>query len=152
MTEPIFKTIEVSCDADTAFTTFTDKIATWWPLDKNSISAMDGKSAKSLSIEPKAGGKIVEIGADDTPYEWGRVTRFEPGKRLTLDWSLATNPGIEPTVVDVKFIALDTGKTRVELTHDNWQVYGENADDNRNGYNNGWVGVFEQAYAGACNA
>jgi hypothetical protein len=150
MTEPIFKTIDVSCDPQTAFTIFTDKIATWWPLDKNSISAMDGKTAKSLSIEPKVGGRIVEIGPDDTLYDWGNVAHFEPGKRLTLNWQLATSPDIDPTVVDVKFIDLGSEKTRVELTHDNWQVYGQKADDNRNSYNNGWVAVFEQAFAGAC--
>ena len=150
MTEPVFKTIEVACDAAMAFTVFTEKIATWWPLDKNSLSAMEGKVAQSLSIEPSIGGKIIEIAHDGSPHIWGTVTRFDPGKRLTLDWVLASSADIEPTIVDVKFIDIGNGRARVELTHDNWQGHGDNAQNHRDNYNQGWVGVFEEAYAGAC--
>lgn len=150
MTEPVFKTIEVNCNAETAFTIFTDKIATWWPLDKNTISAMEGKIAKTVSIEPRVGGKIIETSFENKPLEWGSVTRFDRGERLTLSWQLASSPDIEPTIVDVKFIPIDGDKTRVELTHDNFQGHGDNAQNHRDNYDNGWVGVFEQAYAGAC--
>ncbi len=151
MTEPVFKTIEVNCDTQTAFTIFTDKIASWWPLGKNTLSAMEGKIAKSLSIEPKIGGKIIEINHEGKPLEWGSVTRFDRGERLTLSWHLGSSPDIEPTIVDVKFVALSENKTRVELTHDNFQGHGDNAQNHRDNYSNGWVGVFEQAYAAACS-
>ncbi|MEM7260262.1 MAG: hypothetical protein AAF404_23060 [Pseudomonadota bacterium] len=38
------------------------------------------------------------------------------------------------------------------LTHSQWEVFAEQADAMRAGYDKGWVGVFEQAYAGACQA
>ena len=66
MLEPIVKTIEVPCGQEKAFKVFVNEMGTWWPLDKRSMSMKGGKPAKSLRIEPKQGGKIVEIGHDDT--------------------------------------------------------------------------------------
>ena len=66
MLEPIAMTIEVPCSQEKAFEIFLDDMKTWWPLDKFSVSAMDGKIAKGLRVDAVQGGDIVEIGHDDT--------------------------------------------------------------------------------------
>ena len=71
MPDPVIKTIEVPCSQANAFSIFIDKVGSWWPRDKNSVSAMQGEVAKKVEIEAKTGGSIHEIGHDDTRHEWG---------------------------------------------------------------------------------
>jgi len=149
MPEPVIKTIEVPCSQAVAFSTFIDKLGSWWPLDKNSVSAMQGEVAKKVEIEARTGGSVYEIGHDDTRHEWGSVTTYSPSDKLVLAWHIGL-PAEQASVVTVDFIVVDSNKTRVVLTHDNWEAFGEKANDMREGYNKGWVGVFETAYAGAC--
>ncbi len=151
MIPPVKKTIEVGCDPAAAFELFVAKTATWWPLGSHSVSAMDGKTAKAVTIEGKVGGRILETGHDDKVHSWGSVTHFEPGRKLVLAWHINT-PAEEASEVEVNFVALDGGRTRVDLEHRNWERVGDNAAQARESYNTGWVGVFEEAYAGACAA
>ena len=58
--------------------------------------------------------------------------------------------GETASLVEVRFSALEDGRTRVELTHSNWEAYGELAEMIRGGYGSGWVIIFEQAYKTAC--
>ncbi len=151
MPDPVIKTIEVPCSQANAFSTFIDKVGSWWPLDKNSVSAMQGEVAKKVEIEAKTGGSIYEIGHDDTRHEWGSVTTYSPSDKLVLAWHIGL-PAEQASRVTIDFIVVDSNKTKVVLTHDNWEAFGEKANDMREGYNKGWVGVFETAYAGACSA
>jgi len=83
MLDPIIKTIEVPCSQEKAFGVFVNEMGSWWPLDKRSMSLMQGgKPAKSLRVEAKQGGKIVEIGSDDTEHLWG--ARSSHTIRMTL--------------------------------------------------------------------
>ena len=62
MLDPIAKTIEVPCGQEKAFGVFVSEMGSWWPLDQRSMSLMQtGTPAKSLEVEPKLGGRIVEI-------------------------------------------------------------------------------------------
>jgi len=150
MLEPIVKTIEVPCDQQQAFTVFVENVTTWWPLDKNSVSAMGGEVAKAVIIEAKLGGRVYEIGHDDTEHHWGSVTLYDPHAQFRMDWHIGL-PAENASVVDVRFIPIDGGNTRVELSHSRWEAFGDKAEDMRNGYNAGWVGVFEGAYKNACS-
>lgn len=149
MLDPIVKTIEVPCTQTQAFDVFVKEVTTWWPLDKNSVSAMNGKVAKAIVIEPKKGGKVVEIAHDDTEHRWGSVTRYDPHAQFTMDWHIGM-PAENASEVDIRFVPIDDSNTRVELTHSRWEAFGDKAADMRKGYDSGWVGVFEQAYRGAC--
>ena len=73
MLEPIIKTIVVPCSQQMAFDIFITRVGSWWPLDKNSVSAMNGAVAKQVVIEPRLGGKVYEIAHDDTRHDWGSV-------------------------------------------------------------------------------
>ncbi len=142
------KTIEVPCDRKKAFTVFVHEVNSWWPLAKNTVSAMGGAVAKKVTIEPNLHGKVFEIGHDNTEHIWGSVTRYDPYNGITLDWHIGT-PAENASEVTVDFTELGNGNTQVVLIHSRWEALGDQAAEMRAGYNSGWVGVSEQAYRGA---
>ncbi len=78
MLDPVVSIIEVPCSQRMAFDVFVNDMNTWWPLSNFSVSAIAGKTAKSLRVEAKQGGKIVEIGHDDTEHLWGTIKSYDP--------------------------------------------------------------------------
>lgn len=148
MVKPVEKVIEVKCAPETAFRVFTQDLDRWWPKDRHSLSAMEGGVARAISLEAGAGGEIVETAHDGKHHHWGSITRYEPPKRLTIDWHIG-RPKEEATIVDVVFTPVEGG-TRVQLTHHGWEALGDEAATMREGYNKGWVSVFEEAFAQAC--
>lgn len=151
MPQPVVKTIDVPCPQDRAFDIFTRDINRWWPRDRHSVSAMDhGATAQAITLEPQVGGAITETGHDGTLHRWGTVTTFDPHDQLTLAWHI-NSPAEEATIVDIRFEPLSNG-TRVTLSHHGWEVLGARAEAMRDGYDNGWVSVFETAYAAQCKA
>ncbi len=149
MLDPIVKTIEVPCSQERAFRVFVSEMGSWWPLDKRSMSMKSGKPAKSLRIEPKLGGKIVEIGHDDTEHLWGTIKSYDPHDSISMDFHMGM-PAESASLVEVRFTALGNERTRVELTQSNWEAFGEMAGMLRGGYASGWVIIFEQAFKSAC--
>lgn len=150
MLDPIRYTIEVLCGKEQAFKIFVDDMGSWWPLDKRSVSMIGGKPAKSLRIDPRAGGRIVEIGHDDTEHLWGTIRSYEPHDLFSMDFHMGMPPTDPASLVEVRFTALDPDRTRIELTQSNWEAFGDMAEMMRGGYGSGWVIIFEQAYKAAC--
>lgn len=150
MLDPVVKTIDVPCSQEMAFNVFVDDLSSWWPMDKNSVSAMAGEVAQSVSVEPKVGGKVVETAHDGEKHHWATITTYNPHDEFSMDWHIGIAAS-NATVVNVKFSKLGNNKTQVVLTHSGWEAFAEKASDMRNGYNQGWVGVFEQAYKTACS-
>ncbi len=148
MTDPVVKTIIVPCDPATAFRIFTRDMTRWWPLDRHSMTAMRGGVAKSVHVGEGVGAKLTEIAPDGTEHPWGTVTDWDPGRYLAFTWHVG-RPEAQATRVEIRFEPTEPG-TRVTLTHSGWEVLAEDAATMREGYNSGWVGVFEQAYAAAC--
>jgi len=150
MLDPITYTIEVPCSQEKAFRMFVNEMGSWWPLDKRSMSMMSGKKpAKSLRIEAKLGGKIVEIGHDDTEHLWGAIKSYDPHDSISMDFHMGMPPE-SASLVEVRFTALENKRTRVELTQSNWEAFGDMAQMMRDGYGSGWVIIFEQAFKSAC--
>ena len=150
MVEPIRKTIDVKCDPAAAFDLFVNHVGDWWPLATNSVSGMSGKVARQVAIEPRVGGKMYETMHDGTLTDWAVVKEFEQGKKIVLGWHVMSPPE-KATQVEIAFAPV-SGGTRVTLTHSGWEVLAEDAQQRRDSYNNGWVNVFETAFANACNA
>jgi len=147
--EPLISTIEVPCTQEKAFDIFVTQMGAWWPLDKRSMSMHAGASAKSLSIEPRSGGRIVETGHDDTLHHWGTIKTYDPHDFVSMDFHMGLPPE-NASLVEVRFTALDTERTQVELTQSNWEAFGDMAEMMRRGYGSGWVIIFEEAYGKAC--
>ena len=152
MLDPIIKTIEVPCSQEKAFGVFVNEMDSWWPLGKFTVSAMGGEPAKAIRVEAKQGGKIVEIGHDDTEHEWGTIKSYDPYDFISMDFHIPqpTEKVESRSLVEVRFTALGNERTRVELTQSNWEAFGEMAEGLRGGYGGGWVLIFEQAFKSAC--
>jgi uncharacterized protein YndB with AHSA1/START domain len=148
MLPPVVKSVTVPCSQERAFELFTRDIATWWPLDKHSVSAMSGKVARDIKIDLKQGGQIWEIDHAGEKVLWGSIADITPNSRFAMKWHI-NGPADEATLVAVEFTPKGDG-CEVVLSHSNWEAHGDKAEDMRSGYNNGWVHVFEECFKGAC--
>lgn len=133
---PVLKSIEVSCDPQHAFDTFTAGIDAWWP--KADYSVYGERSARAV-LEARVGGRLFEVADDGTEAVWGTVLACEPPHRLVFSWHAGTDPA-SPTEVELRFVAIEAG-TRVELEHRNWDRLGDKAQSFRDGYDGGWIAV-----------
>lgn len=144
MTDPIRKTLTVPLEPRAAFDLFTAGIDTWWPKESHSLSE---SAAAAVRVEPRLGGRILEMRPDGTEAQWARVTAWEPGRHFAIDWHVGGTE-TEATQVDVTFTPTDAG-TRVDLVHDGFDrlAGGEIMCEN---YRTGWDTVFGACYGGAC--
>jgi uncharacterized protein YndB with AHSA1/START domain len=141
--EPVRKQISVDCDVESAFRTFTEDIATWWPVESHSITG-EGTTAV---FEPGVGGRMYERAPDGQEHDWGAILVYEPPHRVVLEWKV--NPSAPPTEVEVRF-SPDGDGTRVELEHRGWEQYPTGGVDERGSYDTGWehvLGRFRAATA-----
>lgn len=113
----IAESIEVAAAPDRVFRAWVEEIDAWWPRRGTYRYSFAPESTEpdSIRFEPQPGGRFFERFADGTEFEIGRIVRWEPPHRLTYTWRA---PGWrDDSTVDVAFVALPEGRTRVELTH-----------------------------------
>ncbi len=149
MYDPLTYTIEVPCDQQHAFETFLNKMESWWPLDTRAMSRMAGSSVKSLMVEAKLGGKIVETSEDGSEYHWATIRKYDPFGYFSMDFHMGL-PADQTGLVAVTFTALSDKSTKVELTHSNWEGYGDMMDMMYQGYSASWGLIFEERFKAAC--
>ncbi len=149
MIDPIRKTVIVPLTARDAFDLFTKEIDAWWPKDTYSVAA-DERSGQSVTvhIEGGAGGRITERHPDGSETTWARITTWEPGERLSLEWHPNRDPQ-EATQVDVVFQQEESG-TRVDLVHDGFDRLGESGATMCDRYDQGWNDVLGRCFRGHC--
>jgi len=149
MLEPLVKTIDVPCDQATAFDVFINKMDSWWPLGKFTLSAMKGEPATGIRVDARPDGQIVEIGAGGVETLWGTIKEYDPSDYLSMDFHIPA-PGHEEvgerTLVEVRFTSLGDNSTRLELTQSNWQALGDMAEMVHGGYGHGWTMILEGGY------
>jgi uncharacterized protein YndB with AHSA1/START domain len=111
----VVRTIEVPLDPPTAFTVFTEEISKWY--ESGPYSWNDRERAIGVRLEPGVGGRLIEVWRDrgGEGYEMGRITAWEPGRRLMFAYHSTSLPPI-PSEVEVRFEPIPTG-TRVTLEH-----------------------------------
>ena len=128
--------VVVGARPDEAFALFTDEIGLWWRRDTRYWN--DPERGQSLRIEPRAGGRFVEVHDLDTGegFEIGRVTAWEPGRRLGLTWTQANWPEDVSTDIEVTFEPAGDG-TRVRLAHSGWERVPE-GEARIGAYSGGW--------------
>jgi DNA-binding transcriptional ArsR family regulator/uncharacterized protein YndB with AHSA1/START domain len=136
-TEPVRKQIAVATDVESAFRTFTEDIATWWPVEGHSKTG-----AGSIPVlEQREGGRMYEQGRDGTEHDWATILVYEPPHRVVLEWKV--NSAAPPTEVEVRF-SPDGDGTRVELEHRGWELYPSGDTEERESYDSGWPRVLER--------
>lgn len=156
MLDPIVREIEVPCGQETAFDVFVKEMASWWPFERFSVSAMLGAAPRELRVVAREGGTISEVAPNGREYLWGTITTYEPSDRLVMDFHIP-HPEHSPedrtgdfTRVELRFTPLDRGGTRVRLQQDGWEALREMAEMVRGGYGTGWSVIFEERYRAAC--
>jgi uncharacterized protein YndB with AHSA1/START domain len=118
-----------------AFRLFTEDIGLWWRRDAPYWN--DAGRAVGLRIEPGVGGRFVELhdAGDGAGFEVGRVTAWEPGRRLAVTWTQSGWDGVA-TDVEVTFEPA-AGGTRVRLAHTGFERVPDSARALA-GYDAGW--------------
>ena len=118
MTDPIRKTVTVPLSPQEAFDLFTGEMDGWWPAGKRP------DPGQRVTVEPREGGRITGRGPGGRRETWGRITRWEPGRALGVDWYLGMDEEEEhPTDLLVVFSPV-AGGTRLDLTHGGFERLG----------------------------
>lgn len=117
--------VVVEAPVEHAFSVYTEQMGSWWHPDHH---LLQGELAEMV-FEPRAGGHIYDRATDGSECRWARVLAYEPPHRvvfswdISLQWTLETDPA-RTSEVEVRFVALDGGRTRVELEHRHLEGHG----------------------------
>jgi uncharacterized protein YndB with AHSA1/START domain len=131
--------VTVEASPEEAFALFTEDIGLWWRRDTPYWN--DRERGLSVRIEPGEGGRFIEVYELETGsgMEVGRVTAWEPGRRLALTWTQVGWPQGASTQLEITFEPVADG-TRVRLQHTGFERV-PGAIDFIAGYDSGWKEV-----------
>ena len=122
MTSKVFLALRVPADPMRAFEVFTREIALWW--QPSGLFKVSSRGDGRLAFEPGAGGRLFTTFEDGSTFEIGRVSVWEPGKRLVFAWRQANFSADQSTEVEVSFEAVGE-ETRVSVEHRAWDTIPE---------------------------
>jgi DNA-binding transcriptional ArsR family regulator/uncharacterized protein YndB with AHSA1/START domain len=133
--------IVVEAPVARAFKVFTEDFGSFKPAEHNML----GVEIAETVFEPKVGGLLYDRGVDGNVCRWARVLAYDPPNSLLLSWDISPQWQIETNLkntseVEVRFIAEDEKRTRVELEHRNLDRHGDGWPDGRDavGSEGGW--------------
>lgn len=110
----------VEVPPETAFQVFSEDIDRWWRRGLKYRVARGREGV--IHLEHRIGGRLYEslrAGGDTALVETGRVTAWDPPRRLAFEWRAVNfDPG-DTTHVDVRFEPTRSG-TLVTVTHGGW--------------------------------
>ena len=99
-------------------------------------------------MEPRLGGRWLEISADGTETAVATITHWEPPHRLVMIWQINAQWKPDPAMkseVDVRFAADGPDATLVELLHHKFETMGATAGASmRKDVDGGWPGLIER--------
>lgn len=107
--------LQVAATPERAFDVFTRETAAWWR--PNALFGFTPRAPGVVAFEPGEGGRFTETRGDGKVFEIGRITAWEPGRRLAFTWRQASFTADQIASVEVRFDAVG-GKTRVTLVHE----------------------------------
>jgi len=138
-------TLNRSVDATPAkaFEVFVDRLATWWPK----ANTWAGDKLQTIVIEPKYGGRCYERGPAGEQV-WGKVLTVDRPSHLVYTWQIRADRTPEPSEasasrVDLRFIALPTGKTEVLLVHRDFPRHGDGWEKYKADMAKTWPGLMD---------
>ena len=141
---PVRKTVSVKAPIAHALEVFTSGLMRWWPYDHG----VGKKPIQKVLVEPRLGGRWLEIAEDGTETPVATITLWEPPHRLVMLWQV--NAQWKPDLamrseVDVRFTADGPGATHVELVHHRFETMGAEAGASmRKDVDGGWPGLIER--------
>jgi uncharacterized protein YndB with AHSA1/START domain len=119
MTSSVFVALRVPADPARTFDAFTREIASWWQPD--GLFKITPHGDGTLAFEPGVGGRLVTRLANGEIFEIGRVSAWEPGRRLVFSWRQATFAPEQSTEVEARFEPVGE-ETRVSIEHRAWDT------------------------------
>lgn len=130
-TASVRRSVTVDTPIEHAFSVFTAQFGDFKPPEHNML----GTPIAETVFEPRVGGHIYDRGTDGSECHWARVLAFEPPHRVVFSWDISPTWQVESdhdhtSEVEVRFIAEDPQRTRLELEHRHIQRHGD-----------GWEGV-----------
>lgn len=142
--EAVRKSVRVKAPIERAFDVFTNGLTRWWPHDHG----VGKRPIQKVLMEPRLGGRWLEISADGTETPVATITLWEPPHRLVMVWQI--NAQWKPDMamkseVDIRFSADGPGATLVELVHHKFETMGAEAGASmRRDVDGGWPGLLER--------
>lgn len=124
---PVLRAATVAVPPERAFAVFTEEIGAWWPLPTHGVY---GERSGGLRFHDS---HLVELSVSGEQTVWGEVLAWEPPGRLEISWHPGAAPDGPAGRVEITFTADGTG-TRVEVRHDGWVHFGEQASQRRRPY------------------
>jgi uncharacterized protein YndB with AHSA1/START domain len=138
------KSVRVKAPIERAFEVFTSGLTRWWPHDHG----VGKRPIQKVLMEPRLGGRWVEISQDGTETPVATITLWQPPHRLVMVWQVNAHWKPDTTMkseVDVRFSADGAGATLVELVHDKFETMGAEAGASmRRDVDGGWPGLLER--------
>ena len=119
MTSRVLVALRVPATPARALDAFTGEIASWW--QSNPLFRITPSGDGELAFEPGVGGRLVTILGNGETFEIGRISAWEPGKRLVFTWRQATFSPEQSTEVEVLFEPVGE-ETRVSIEHRAWDT------------------------------
>jgi hypothetical protein len=141
---PVRKTVRVKAPIVHAFEVFTEGLARWWPPNKG----VGKKPIRTVLIEPRLGGRWLEIAEDGTETIVGTIVVWQPPHRMAFLWQV--NAQWKPDAamaseVDVRFTPDGADATVVDLVHHKFETMGAEAGASlREDVGRGWPGFMER--------
>lgn len=143
----IRKSVIVPAPAAEAFRIYTERPAEWLPPEHTFI-----RDPQSITMEPWAGGRFYERGADGTEVTRGTIVDWAPPGRLAVTWRIGPNwqPAFDDehaSVIVVEFNPAGADATEVVLTYTQLDRHGDMAGTIRSAITNPGAGDTLQRYA-----
>jgi uncharacterized protein YndB with AHSA1/START domain len=141
---PVRKSVSVEAPITHAFEVFTSGLTRWWPT----THGVGNKPIQKVLMEPRLGGRWLEIAEDGTETPVATIIVWEPPHRFVMLWQV--NAKWKPDTamkseVDVRFTAEGPEATRVELVHHKFESMGAEAGASlRKDVDGGWPGLLER--------
>jgi Activator of Hsp90 ATPase homolog 1-like protein len=138
------KSVRVKAPIGRAFDVFTAGLTRWWPHDHG----VGKKPIEKVLMEPRLGGRWLEIAEDGTETPVATITLWEPPHRMVMVWQV--NAQWKPDTamkseVDVRFRADGSDATLVELVHHKFETMGAEAGASMRGdVDGGWPGLLDR--------
>jgi hypothetical protein len=141
---PVRKIVHVRAPIAHAFDVFTSGLTRWWPT----THGIGKKPIEKVLMEPRLGGRWLEIAQDGTETPVGTITLWEPPHRFVMQWQISARWQPDAKMrseVDVRFTAEGPDATHVELVHHKFETMGAEAGASmRKDVDGGWPGILER--------
>jgi uncharacterized protein YndB with AHSA1/START domain len=119
MTSQVYLALRVPASPSRAFEAFTDEIALWW--QPSGLFQLTPSGDGKLAFEPGVEGRLMTTLASGEEFEIGRISIWEPGKRLVFTWRPASFAPDQTTQVEVRFEGVGE-ETRISIEHRAWDT------------------------------